>query len=465
MNPSQKLRLTSARWLVRIRETKRRLTRHPISSVGYRESHRRLLVDVSRSPAGAGSLQLGCVFVPVSRSFAEDLPGLRLATELALAKDRYLVISCSKKARTTDFPRDLAARLGNRLVLINHADVHQQWHPSLDSLRQRASKFHRANDAGDKRNLALSLAVSLGWQSVLFLDDDIFSLDGAPTLDRASLDHALSILSKSPELRVVGWSATDFPDNSVIGHARRLAGMKQEIFIGAGAMLVRCDEKISYFPNIYNQDWLFLIAQALLSRRPFRAIGWAGSVGQTVYHPFRAGRARSEETGDVIGEGLLNLFEDQGRDFEALATSTYWESSLDARRELISRLRLRIGRQPLSNSSWSGESASGTLAVAAKVNGQFNAEELASYVRAWRADESWWHLHLENLRKLLGERPEPHQVLEAVRGGRSPSDNLLELSLPSMRGETKIAGRAEEAASQLVSPSAGSDAHEAITVA
>jgi hypothetical protein len=434
-------------------------------SAHYRASHRRLLTDVSASASGSGSLRLGCVFVPVSRSFAEHLPGLRLATELASAQRCYLVISCSKKARIEDFPRDLAARTGGRLILINHAGVHPDWHPSLDSLRRRASRFHRANDAGDKRNLALSLAASLGWQSVLFLDDDIFSLADVSTLDPASLGRALSTLYRRSELQIVGWSATHFPDNSVIGHARRLVGLKQEVFIGAGAMLVRCDERISYFPNIYNQDWLFVIAQALLSKRPFRAIGWAGNVGQTAYHPFRTGRARSEETGDVIGEGALNLFEDHGSNFEERATAAYWLKSLTARRELISQLRLRIGNRPLSTSSWSGESISGALAAAAKVNVQFDAVELAEYVRVWRANENWWHYHLDGLKKHLGENPGSLRVLEAVRAGCAPSALLPPHTLPSARIEARITRETENLASRSAARSVGSDADKAMTAA
>jgi hypothetical protein len=437
MSPSVKLSSLWVRRLDQIRRRRSRSTRQFGSIVGYRSSHRRLLVDISGSNSRGQALELGCVFIPVSRSFKEDLPGLRLAAELAQARDCYLVICCSKRARPADFPRELAADLGDRLVLIDHKAVDPDWRPSLETSQQRASKYHRMNDAGAKRNLALTLATVLEWPSILFLDDDVYPLAEAPTLDRASLNHALSVLWKRPELRVIGWSATDFPDNSVIGHARRLARLRQKIFIGAGAMLVRCDEKISYFPNTYNQDWLFTIAQASASPRPERAIGWAGSIGQLPYYPFRASRARSEETGDVIGEGLLNLFEDHGRGFDSLATASYWEKSLKCRRELILQLQSRIGRLALPNLSGSGERVLLALSAAAKVNETFNAEELAAFVRAWRSDETWWQYHLQILKKQLGTRPKPHRVLQAVRAGKPPSARPGGQAYPAPRIETK----------------------------
>ena len=248
--------------------------RRPGSAARYRASHRSLLVDISsRRPAKTAELPLGCIYLPINRPLDQGLPGLELAVALAAARDCYLVVACSQRARPEDFPKELAAQLKGRLVLINQAKVHLDWKPVLESSRQRLGRFHRDNDAAEKRNLGLALASVLGWHSVLFMDDDISPASVGPTLDPVGLSRALVTLAARPGLRAVGWPAVEMDDHSVIGHSRELVRMGQDLFVGAGALLVKCDEKTAYFPNLYNHDWLFLIMLAKKSVDPRRAIG------------------------------------------------------------------------------------------------------------------------------------------------------------------------------------------------
>ncbi len=70
-------------------------------------------------------------------------------------------------------------------------------------------------DLSTKRNLGLVLARMLGWQRLMFLDDDIYDVteEDVDALAAGLSDHSVSVLI--PE---------DYPDNSVACHAHRLGG-------------------------------------------------------------------------------------------------------------------------------------------------------------------------------------------------------------------------------------------------
>lgn len=424
--------------LLTVRGPARRLK----AAARYRPSHRSLLVDVT-APVSAESpaLQLGCVLLPVSRAFTQSLPGLRLAAELAHDRDCHLVVVYSKRARPADFPKELALALGDRLVLINHSRVHLDWKPQLESSRQRLGKFHRKNDAAEKRNLGLALASVAGWESVLFLDDDIFSATAEPTLDRVGLGNALRTLRTRPELRAVGWSAKNMDDHSVVGHSRELVRLPQDLFVGAGALLVRCDARTPYFPNIYNHDWMFLIVLAKKAADPRRAIGWAGTVRQLEYNPYVRGRARSEEAGDILGEGLMNLLEDHGTQIDSHSTSEFWDQALLMRRDLVARLQTKVGRQMLK----SGAKRKAFLArvlraltAAEEVNHDLKGADLARYVGILTRDEESWEGHLTALSRAFVNRPGARQVLVSLQSGKPPTAAWRAVPLPETDSQYSI---------------------------
>lgn len=70
-------------------------------------------------------------------------------------------------------------------------------------------------DLSTKRNLGLVLARMLGWQRLMFLDDDIYGISSQDVnaLVAGLSDHSLS-----------GLIIDEFPDNSVVCHAHRLGG-------------------------------------------------------------------------------------------------------------------------------------------------------------------------------------------------------------------------------------------------
>src|SRR5215472_5137327 len=157
--------------------------------------------------------------------------------------------------------------------------------------------YARPTDLSIKRNLGLMLSHMMGWSRVLFLDDDITALN-PDDIGRAS-----GLLQTH---HAVGLHVAGFPDNSVVCHAYRRVGGNQISFIGAGALAVDIASCASFFPDIYNDDWFFMLD----------AGGWlqpvtrAGRVCQDSFDPFQyADRARAEELGDVLAEGAYWLLD------------------------------------------------------------------------------------------------------------------------------------------------------------
>ncbi len=68
-------------------------------------------------------------------------------------------------------------------------------------------------DLATKRNVGLAVARMMGWQHILFLDDDITGFD------QQNINLALNGFDKERR-RVVAWRYTD--DQSIMKHARRL---------------------------------------------------------------------------------------------------------------------------------------------------------------------------------------------------------------------------------------------------
>jgi hypothetical protein len=296
-------------------------------SAAYRPSHRQILRPIPISAVTPASCpRLGAVVVPTSRSFQADLPGLALAARLAASHHSLLVVLCSRAARSEELPESIRHNLGERLILQDLPP--SRWGlPDLRSARNPLSTLWRANDIGVKRNFGLAAAALAGWEYLLFVDDDISSDERFPTLDEHGLRSALAAMDTDTELQAVGWTMENFPDNSVLGHALRLAGVPQQTFISGGALLVRCHPGTPFFPAIYNEDWLFLIATAQASPDYRNCLGWIGQVRQRPYEPYSASRTKSEEAGDVIGEGLMNLLEDDWPGLWATGTTPrHWKA-------------------------------------------------------------------------------------------------------------------------------------------
>jgi len=252
-----------------------------------------------------------------------------------------------------------------------------------------------ALDIGRKRNLGLLIGRVCGWTRMLFLDDDV------RRLSVAKLSAAAALLDSYP---VVGLQVKKYPDASVVGHARRLTGRRQEPFVSGGSLLANPQLLNGYFAPIYHEDWLCIINHL---RAGEVAIG--GSVGQLPYLPFTTSeRARFEEFGEVLLSGLLWLVHARTRKSAAnethpMAESDYWywrdatdprfwQEILVQRAALLADVTVR-----LKGKNFDGPSPLPSLAGASQRLGELTPADFVSFTERWLASLAEWRGQLSVL--------------------------------------------------------------------
>jgi len=260
--------------------------------------------------------------------------------------------------------------------------------------------FARRTDLSAKRNLALMLSHMLDWSRILFLDDDIT----APNL--ADIERASSLLATH---NAVGLHIGGFPDHSVVCHAYRRAGGRQQSFIGGGALAVETERCNSFFPDIYNDDWLFMLD----SEGWLQPVARTGEVLQASFDPFRtADRARAEELGDFLAEGAYWLL-DQGQSVTT-ADERHWAAFLVKRRKFIERVLDMIRKHDLE---WSEKhrivaALRGSLGQLTRIT----SDLCVRYLDTWAADRKAWQRHLS----ALGTGQERQQAVNLLSALGSP---------------------------------------------
>jgi hypothetical protein len=440
----------------------------------HEPDHRKLLepIDVrNAAPAdgGPGAPRLDAVIVPTCRPFEETKDILLAAADLAADLQAVLVLLCSKQAEALQLPSALRE---HRAAVAALAVDDPRWHATLPTLETSGHALARTQgwDTPLKRNLALLGAAALRWQRILFLDDDVttgvIDKDGnGVTAD--SVRAALRAMTAKPALRLVGWRMEEFPDNSVVCHARRLVGLAQTCFVGASALIVEMGTDLPFFPQIYNEDWLFNYGVLRLMDDTSLVVGDAGTVVQRPYYPFLPRRAKAEEAGDVLAEGLFGLLS-RGRKAERKTREVeVWQAVVDSRREMIRHLQLLVRTvkelhgpyQRLDRAGKAGRRAgealrddvSAALSASLEVLDDRNPDQhlpflVVDYLEAWRTDLRRWRKRMRKARadrlRLMLADPElatlnPHALL--VLGVTAALDDAL----------TCTTGSCEDASSTL----------------
>jgi hypothetical protein len=343
-------------------------------SANHHHSHRHLLTD----DAVAVPAPVDAIIVPTARPVVY----LRKAVALARHHRCTLVALCSLRASAAETIK-LAEAHGVDVLAVNIQDLPAGLVPQfetsavLDS-EKYGNRFSRRTDTSLKRNLGLLLAHVAGWQRIVFLDDDI----DVPRPE--DLNKAVGLLSAYAG---VGLTIDGYPDNSVVCHAYRDAGGMQDTFIGGGALAVGRESFTSFFPNIYNEDWFFLLNETGL--QPSAVIGRAV---QARYDPYRETmRARSEELGDSLAEGLFGLL-DTGKRLTA-ADTRYW-------RRFLSRRRAFIDEVIAMTTGAVTDPADRTRMIAALKAAKGRSMWIepgmcVDYMEAWRADRKLWERHVQ----------------------------------------------------------------------
>ena len=249
-------------------------------------------------------------------------------------------------------------------------------------------------DIARKRNAGLLLARLCGWRTIMYLDDDIRDLTAGAVSRAAALTTGF---------QATGFGINYYPDNSVVCHAYRLAGGRQDTFPGGSALVVNVAQCDTLFPPVYDEDWLFLLDA--LQRR---SVAIAGTLSQLEYQPFAdSRRAASEEFGDVIAEGLYRLIH-EGADV-ADGTYSYWRSAPEQRFRLIDHIASRLLLQD-GDASVIGPALM-SLAAARKQLTAISPFACVSFILAWRTDIDTWQHRLLGL-PLVGDLTGAVEFLE-----------------------------------------------------
>jgi hypothetical protein len=337
-------------------------------------SHLDLLSEASDSSLDLR--EIDAIIVPTCRRPAY----LDQAAELALSLRCTLVTLHSKQWTS-------AAKAAQRisrdvdLIAVDVPDAANLRLPSWGASRLLAGTvFASQADLSAKRNLGVLLSRMLGWSRVLFLDDDITELN-PDDVRRAS-----GLLDTH---NAVGLQVGGFPDHSVVCHAYLQAGGSQQSFVGGGALAVRLGSNDSFFPDIYNDDWFFLLD----GDKGIQSVGITGKVRQYPYDPFRTpARARAEELGDVLAEGIYWLL-DQGRSITD-ADSAHWTRFLDKRKQFIRRVLQMVEEDAIIRPA---EQARRVAALKGSLGrlALITPDLCEKYLRAWMSDRLLWHHHLQ----------------------------------------------------------------------
>jgi hypothetical protein len=335
----------------------------------HRQLVGRVLPSISRRFAA-----LDAIIVPASR----PAQNLEHAVDLARAMNSWLVVFCSRQARAEEVRVLAEGRQFYRALAIDLPTDYSHKLLQFASTGVTRGELPPAceNPNGDlstKRNLGLLLARLLGWERIFFMDDDIRKV--------AADDLRATAVMLMGRYRSVGMRVTDFPDNSVVCHAHRQTGSAQDVFVSGSVLAVNSRRPFTFFPEVYNEDWLFFYDDACARR-----LGWSGrNATQLYYDPFeQPQRAERQEFGDVLAEGLYALL-DEGLDIAA-ATREYWNQFLVARKVFLENIITRSD-QVTPDIQAKMVSAVQTAMICLM---QTKPAMYEKYVRAWRKDVADW---------------------------------------------------------------------------
>jgi hypothetical protein len=354
---------------------------------------------VTLGPLAFPPATLDAIIVPASRP-AESLA---TAADLAKAIDCHLVVLCSFQTDLADVSKLFDAKRLPRATAVPVPEGYK--HPLLEFATTRWARDEdgkrvgaaRNSDLSSKRNIGLLLARMLGWNRIFFMDDDIREIDAAAIIDTVSLLGTAGPLGT--QYRTAAMMVHDFPDNSVVCHARRAINEYQDVFVSGSVLAVDTKAPFGFFPDIYNEDWLFFYWNAAAKQ----LAGSSSSARQLPYDPFGdPQRAASQEFGDVIAEGLYTLLH-SGLGTES-ANEQYWTAFLDDRNRILEQIKRRSYK---AKTEIRQKMIKAVLAAKEQLYG-IKPDMCMTYTETWRHDLQQWARRLETL-------PTPGSIEKALR--------------------------------------------------
>jgi hypothetical protein len=344
------------------------------------ETHRQFVGRVRPGSWRVGRTDLDAIIVPAART----ADNLEHAVSLAQAAECWLVVLCSGEARAAEIGQLFTDKRFTKGAAVDISSDYR--HPLLAFVSSDMARYGQSpiciNPNGDlsmKRNLGLLLARMLGWNRIFFMDDDVRGVS------RADLRATVSMLDR---YRTVGMRVTDYADNSVVCHANRATGADQDVFVSGSVLAVNCQQPFGFFPEIYNEDWLFFYDDVRARR-----LGWSGrDVTQLRYDPFEnVQRAERQEFGDVLAEGLYALLH-IGSDVST-ASDRYWNEFLATRKRFLEEIIWRAD----SVAPEIGQNIVRAVQTAMLCLMQVQPQAFEDFINAWRDDLRVWAERLETV--------------------------------------------------------------------
>ncbi|MEO3856947.1 hypothetical protein ABGB08_18720 [Acrocarpospora sp. B8E8] len=133
-----------------------------------------------------------------------------------------------------------------------------------------------------------------------------------------------------------------------------------------------------------------------------RPLAVTGLVRQRPYDPFdRPIRARDQEFGDVLAEGVYWLLDERPEHgWSVAADRWHWERFLARRRNFIERVLRRVRESP-ETARFDRKDAEASLQAALGRLSRIEPEFCVAYLEAWLEDRIRWEKHLSGLPKHL----------------------------------------------------------------
>ena len=366
-----------------------------IETAHHHGSHRPLIWPVDEP---APRVKVDAIIVPTARPVAY----LKEAAGAALSLGCPLVTLHSRKW-TSAYAAAAYLDPAIDLIAIDVPGADRLRLPELETSRLLAGTiFEQRTDLSTKRNLALVLSHMLRWKRIIFLDDDI------RVPNPGDLSRAASLLDTHI---AVGLGIGGFADNSMVCHAFRAVGGSQETFIGGGALAVAMKRNRSFFPNVYNEDWFFLLDAG----KRLQSVASVGQVLQYPYDPYRVERARAEEFGDVLAEGIFWLL-DQGKPASD-GDLAHWRDFLLHRQQFIQQVRSMVKSQASIDATARARMEEALTAALGRCE-RINPELCVAYMKALATDQDRWQRRIQQIRRQ--PIPSREEALNSLTIGDGP---------------------------------------------
>ena len=341
------------------------------------------LIEPSCPPTPSVGVGLDAIIVPAAR----PAKNLQTAVGLATETGARLIVLCSFRTHADEVRALLAKNSLPDAAVVAMPRKRGKWIlRDFETTRYvhngpgKAVCGTRNSDLSMKRNTGLLLARMLGWERIFFMDDDIRTVSADTVLSTVSLLDAAG-----GGYRTAAMSVEEYPDNSVVCHARREVGEYQGVFVSGSVLAVDCRGPFDFFPDLYNEDWLFFYRDAAQER-----LATPGSLAEQLpYDPFAdPQRAASQEFGDVIAEGLYALLH-SGLGADA-ADEEYWKRFLTDRNRVLDDVGRRLSSLHPAMRPELRRKIGTAISAAQQVLWRVTAKMCAEYVAAWQRDLERW---------------------------------------------------------------------------